>query len=572
MTDEKKASPNGDTWVTIEDMNPPAGARQEKETPLTPDQVAEIRVYNLPDEKGRGETPKAFLLTRKEAKLLYKASIINIDTWTRLLLNEAKPGAIGNAVDQETILQETERAWSEQDVSVSALQKIYRRVDNNKYWNYRTAVLLIPLEDSDGQYDYESTTVIYINKTVHRSFPYEGDRGYQIVQASNPVEGARLAEVPEGIKYLPVSEYMALDDLRTIVEALTDKARGNEIKEALNLSIMPNSPVIDVFAEVGRQAINDRKAGGLSLAGKETSTIVSAKGVSIIRTSGDEDLFLSLSTDADRVLKVYIKEAIKDRDKGYSYYIPVNELAKRIGLKNAKELTKKIYPNEDGEPISKLEMIFNEIYGVSLEWKAPGFFFKSRIAGTAGVIPRKGRGGSLAGLTFVDNYANHFRSDRTGLYQIPDNITEIRDDNAYKIAIELFKAYRLNVGKITEGITSVQTLLKVTNIIPYEDLGKDKGKASQRIIRPFTNALDYLVDIGYLKEWTFGYMARDNKGTALCNEDLDRAYRNYRFFSGLAIHYVIDPEYKPDYTNLLKGREKQRKKAQKAKAKTTGGK
>lgn len=567
MTDEKRAFPNGGDWEYFEDMDPPAGARQEKETPLTPDQIAETRVYNLPDEKGREKTPKAFLLTRSEAKLLYKASIINVDTWTRLLLNEARPGAIGNAVDQETILQELEQAWKEQDVSISKLQKIYKKVDASKYWNYRTAYLLIPPEEDEGQDQYETTTVIFINKTVHRSFPYEGGRGYQIVQAGNPVEGAKLAEVPEGIKYLPVSEYMALDDLRTIVKALADKDKEGLIIEKPNLDTWPNSPVIDVFAEVGRQSINKATQGELAFTGEGTRKITSAKGVKIITTSVDDAIFLSLAGDADRVLKIFTKEATKDPDKNNLVYeIPTAEVARRIGLKSARELTRKIYLDGATEPTTRAEMITDEIGSVSLEWKHKNkvYFFKGRLTSATGVLPRKGRGGSVIRIELSPNYKAHILNDTTGLYQIPDNITEIRNDNAYRIAVELFKAYRMNVGKDTEGIISVKTLLKVTDWVTYEELGKDRRNAPQRIIAPFKNCLLYLEDIEYLQDWDFYY---EGTNTRISEEDFDRASKDYNFFSGLQIHYVINPKYRPDYTNLIKGRAKQRKIAEKAKAK-----
>lgn len=548
MTADNLNSYEGDK-AYLEDMTPPIG-QEPSETHLTPDQIAELRIAYSVDEDGREETPKAFLLNRSDAKYLLKASVANTNAWTRLLFDSARENkkAVGGVIDETAILQEVEKAWKEQEISVSKLQRIYKKTEGKDFWTYRTASLLLPKEDNEGNQDFETTFVIFKNGVVLNSFPTEGDKGQAFLNASNPIDRGKIGEVPEGIKYLPYNEQAALDDMRTIVEALANKEKGVNIKEALNLSIMPNSPVIDVFSEVGRQSIREKVQGELSLKGEQTSTVISSKGVSIISLSGNEDLLLS--ADTDRVLKVFIETAQQNGYKDQTCTIPIREVTQRIGLKDIKETGRKI------------AQALDELYACSLEWQGPdNYFFKSRIASSAGIIPRKGRGGSVATITFGKDFWEHLRSDRTGLYQIPKDATKIRDDNAYKMLLELFRLYRLNVGKKNEGIVSVKTLLGVCNIIPYEDLGKDKGKASQRIIRPFTNALETLVDLGYLKEWTFNYMARDSKDPTLTDEDQEKAYRNYKFFSGLAIHYAIDPNYEPDYSELVKSRNRNRRKA-----------
>lgn len=553
--------------------------QKEQHQVLTPDQVVEARIRYLPEEAGRYTTPGAFLLTRTEAKHILKASLIAVDAWSGLLLNNPPKGAVGKSIEPKEYLPRIEEAWKEENISVSTLKRINSKVTEGKYWTFFGGITLAGGEKREDAPESERSTAetkrhIFIqfeNKEIFRTFSWiDGEgTGHEFIEALNPIDRAQIAEIPEGIKYLPYNELEALNNVRSFLHELgAFEDKGPEAPP--NLQWMPSSPVIDIFTGVGRQSISKAVEGSLSFNGQGTRRIVSAKGVTIITTTTDDALFLSLSGDADRVLKTFIKEAYIDQNtNNLTYDIPVADLAKRIGLKDARELTRKIYKDGATEPTTRLDMILDEIYGVSLDWKSIDgkYSFKGRVVGERGILPRKGRGGSIVHFAFSRGFKDHIKDDTTGKYLTPDNLTEIRDDNAYKVAGEIFTEHHQHAGGKNEGIIGVKTLLKVTNIVTYEELGKDKGKASQRIIAPFKNVLEYLVDIGYLQDWDFYYPAGVNHGARVSDADLERVSRNYPFFSSLMIHYVIGQKYKPDYAELIKNRKSRKKIADKAKAK-----
>ena len=538
MTDDKNKEIERDS-AYLEDMAPPMGQGPD-ERGLTPDQIAETRIAVSPDEYGRKDAPGSFLLNRSDAKYLLKANIINLDVWSRLLYENAKKSGntVGGIRDEATLLQEVEKAWKEADISVSRLQRIYKKTEDKEYWNYRTASVIVLPGDYDGEQTFETNIVIFLNGVVYRSFPEDG-KGEEILQAKDPKDRARLAEVPEGVKYLPYSEQDALDTLRTIVEAIAIKNR-TIVDQDGNWAI-PNSAITNLFSNIGRSNILDAQEGPVSLiTGGKTSVITSGMGVQVTTIPGEE--MLLTDPEADRVFKVFLHKANAEGYKNDTIVMPQKEVQEAIGLSDPKDAKIKI-----GDAIEK-------IMRSPVTERTPDADFAGAVLFDSGmVIGRKGRGGNLVSVTFGKTLLKHLRSKRTAVGYINTKLLKERNPDAYKMGVRLGAHLRNNINNLNEHRIGVTTLLETSNIPPYESL-KDKGQAKQLIIDRFETYMERLIDDGILAEWTYSYPSEMRKGTILTDEDLERARRDYHFFSRLVIEFKLTNEEL--YDNL-----RQRKKA-----------
>lgn len=538
MTDDKFKEYEGDQ-VYLEDMAPPPG-QEPGEGHLTPEQIAETRITYLPDEAGRKATAGAFLLSRNDAKYLLKASIINVDTWTRLLLNDAKPGAVGGVVEQETLLQEVDKAWRENGISATKLQRIYKKTEGKDHWHYRTAVLLIPVEDAEGRQDFKNTIVVYVNDTVFNSFPYE-EKGHEIIEAENPIDRARIAGVPEGIKYLPYSEQMALDDLRTIVDALADIERGRKRpQDTETLLAYPSSPLTNIYSLIGTKAIEAvQREAGTDFNGNTLSMIIPVKGVTLTGIDGNEKLLLD--PEADRILMYFLNKSNQEGYKSDTFVVPASEIQEAFGIKDPKDARAYI---KNG-----LDIIVSH----TVEATGKNYHYKGHIVSSGLYVQQKGRRGSFIRFRWDPDFFEIIQGNKVSIAYIPRKLLQERHKNAYKIGRVLTAYYRTNAGRDQAYKIGVQSLLKATSIPTYENL-KDRGKASERIITPFINALNRLTEDGILARWDFMHRETDE---ILTDEEYRDAIGNYKIFSKLLVSFTLADE--PDYSNIIENRKKSRK-------------
>ena len=531
--------------------------QKEQHQSLTPDQVAEVRVRYLPEEQGRDKTPGAFLFTKAEAKYILKASLIAVDAWSGLLLNNYIPptGVAGSGITAEEYLPRIEQAWKNEGISISRLKRINQKAIGKEYWTYYTGYRFVgdPVtSDTWGEVLNDTEKIIIVRfetKEIHRTFTYdEGEgEGCEFIEASNPVDRAKIAEVPEGKKYLPFTELEALDNIRSFLHELG--AFEAPIKDQDGKWAVPNSAITNLFSNIGRANIANVEEGPESFRTGKTSLITSGMGV-VVRTIPGEEKLLQ-NPEADRVFKVFLHRANGEGYKRDTIVMPLKEVQEAIGLSDPKDAKKKI-----GDAIDVILRSPVTYRGNDAD------FAGAVLLDSGGVIGQRGRGGNIVFMTFGKTLFNHLRSKRTAVGYIDTNLLKERNQDAYKMGVRIGAHLRNNLTEPNEHRIGVSTLLETSNIPPYESL-KDKGQAKQLIIDRFENAMERLIEDRVLEEWYYSYPASMRKGTILTDEDIEKASRDYHFFSRLVIEFRLTNEEVYD-------RERENKKNQKKQHKKQG--
>ena len=146
-------------------------------------------------------------------------------------------------------------------------------------------------------------------------------------------------------------------------------------------------------------------------------------------------------------------------------------------------------------------------------------------------------------MRFADTFAEPLLSSNV-LTWIHPNIFKIDEDHitAYYIAIKLCHHYSTinNHTTGTKNRLSMDTLIKAANLPTYDKIKLKNNRNWRRIIQePIMKALDYLVNIGILKEYTI----TRSKGEPLKDDDYlyDATYKD---FSNLYVNFTLtDYEY-----------------------------
>lgn len=128
----------------------------------------------------------------------------------------------------------------------------------------------------------------------------------------------------------------------------------------------------------------------------------------------------------------------------------------------------------------------------------------------------------------------------------PSSLLKINSKlHPYSISLgwKLSAMYNMDIGKNTQGKTTVSTLLKAVKKFPRYN--PSKGQAYQRIIHPFDRDMRELVDRGILS----GYAYYDGMG----NRVLGLATLSYAEFAALNVRYTMAGY--PDQTTLIEAKQ-----------------
>ena len=170
-------------------------------------------------------------------------------------------------------------------------------------------------------------------------------------------------------------------------------------------------------------------------------------------------------------------------------------------------------------------------------------------------------------MRFADTFAKALLSENV-LTWIHPNIFLIDDDHitAYYIAIKLCQHYSIinNHTRGTKNRLSMDTLIKTANLQTYEKLKSKDNRNWRRIIQePIIKSLEYLIDIGILKEYTL------TRAKVEPLKDDDYVYdEKYKDFSSLYVNFTLtDYEY-IDAKIKESSKKRKTKKTKKSKKKT----
>lgn len=519
----------------------------------SPAQFAEITLLHTQEEAGRNITPDAFLLDRNDAKYLLKANNIQLNTWVQLL-RKAPRGAVQGEIPESKYLDAVQEAFKEGKVGIPRLQKILKKVTGQNFWYYRVADMFFTPADNKGL-EYETTVVIDFNGVVHHSYPLEG-RGNDILFASDPVERGTLAEIPEGYKYLPYSEYTALIDIRDIVEKLT-KANTAEQVLPTNYYEIPSDPVLSAVSSVRTRttAVELPAFGGgkviqyVTANGKKIQLTAGEKGLTKVTGNEkpipiDEIMRAISSPNASKILDYSMSKSV-EHGLAKTVTLDADEVMQLQGRTNKQSTIRAM--KEGIRTLRSLEVVTQDEdtgrernIGIYQDYEFPpqGASFKPTI-------------------TFSDRFYEAMQ--RATSYAQFDKKIQALTGLKYRIARVIYDHKRASLEHENENDLSMQKIMEYCDLT--RDTLKDKGQTRQLIIEPILKAFDELDDAEL-----FYAEFRKPRGKKLTEAELDTIYEHtvdFDLFTQLIVRAHMFDE--PDYDKVRRRKRNYIEKAKKAK-------
>ena len=441
---------------------------------------------------------------------------------------------------QTEMLQAVCKAFKEKRISCRSLLRYYNRLQSLKYWSLSlTNIEINKGDDKHTAYSFEIVSNIEdINGRTVRT-----DDNPEAFGTTDIKKQASLLQIPEDTLYISHADLFALDRLRPVCLYATESIP----EDGKDFWSMKSSPVLDVFSGVGSPALKNKELQQSDFGGKDMYEIVSATGVRLYIDKDQYSPLLFRSPNMDKLIKQLNHKAMTEGYRSKTVTLTLAEIMDARGVTDRKELNKSI--------VSAL----NGLFSISLTYaNSQGDFKKRRIIQAIDGNDGHGRGHSAQySVTYSDDYWNHMRTTPQ-VAQLPTEILKIPNNqpNAYYFATAFYEQKRRNAGKPygIENKLSVKRLLCYAGIRSYDEL-KDKAQAAQLIIEPFIKALDYLEDKEILT-YELQHSARDatdSNGVTLTDEELDRVYRDYAFFSSLVVKVTWRKE--ADYTHLLQAKQ-----------------
>lgn len=477
----------------------------------------------------REKHPDFFALTLEESEGLLRAGRIIDEVLSRYIIvrEDGQPAKMLNEQSGAEIIE----AFNKKRVPKKFTSKLARRVLEESKWY--TLLLSQQATQEQGQLVF----------SVVRS---DGKQG-AILPADFPAfyeaKGDRIAErealgIPADYKFLYSAEWHTLTMLQNI------QAERAQVIQSVEFLQSPSAPGLYPPDFIGRAAIASSKED--KLAGIVTFTPWDGQEV-VMQIGGGIEV---QDIQNGNALKLLYDSTNRMREAAFASNavdIPLDEYMKLRNLSDTKEAIKQI---------KKSILILSSLTTTLPIWE------KGRQVGfrPAGIFKR-GRNGTyyknnVLHIAFEDDYADHLRQLAPSQYMsIPTQFFKLPPrGSALKFASYMIEQYRINVGKEKRcGRVSVSKLLERSTLPQITEVRK--GQEAQKIIRPFTDDLDKLEDFNILS-WEFRLRERLGRPTLLSDEELERAYTDYDFFSKLMIHYSLSGE--PDYTEIAQRREAHR--------------
>jgi len=198
--------------------------------------------------------------------------------------------------------------------------------------------------------------------------------------------------------------------------------------------------------------------------------------------------------------------------------LPLKEYMELCELKDIKEARKQIMLSLN----TLYELSFDADEHINGE-QIP--LFRTRLCDTIGAIKN-----SVIIYNFSDVIASYLNQSYPMLF---DTGAFKYKSNSYLFYRMMQSHYNMNKDKKNENLLRVETLLEASELPSYEDLPKNQGQVSLRIIQPFEKALDAIEAI----TWEYA----GTNGKPLTKEQMEGMYgkNGYRVFSKLNIKFTL---------------------------------
>ena len=494
------------------------------------------------DGEVREKYPEAYALTTREANFVARAESVFFEAahgFSGLSDEDLQKPDMKNKITESVF-----DSFKRKRINPDRLIKLADRIERGKYWSY-ALVKIDEAQSSSPISTYMTDSNIpgiveQFNTTLEAFF-----------STDNPRERARLLNVPEDGLYIPSYELFILRQLRDFC-----KVGKINPKASADFWRLKSSPSINALSEIGSAALLNKRLDEDSFEDKYKLTAANGVPLSLAVDYYEEAEILLKTPNADKLLMQFINKAIEQGLKDKTVVLTLNEVMEVRGLTDRKTAA------------HYLRAATRFLLGVSvgIDDKKTGVFDLQRIAKRARFESGKGKT-TQSIITFDDDFFKELET-ATGFMQYPTKLQMIPNNkgNAYVFAKAFATQKRRNIGKpndIENKLSVVKLLAKST--LPLYDTLKDKGQASQLIIKPFVEALDYLEQDEQLFSYQFQYKKNGSNPVELTDADTYNLFSNYAIFSSLVIKVAWKDE--PDYTHLLERKQAQRERAKKNKGK-----
>lgn len=535
--------------------------------------------FSIGNEKiERNKCPEAYLLTDTEATLVDRARAV---IWT--ILDKYK-GIAPEDYTTEVSLQvvfDVIAGFKKKRLPVKKLRALVDKYKNSQYWSISlkqikitakagtVGTFLVKTSNPDQVPEFEFT------KTTHPSF----------FEADNQHDRAKALNIPDLYYYLLPSELDILEAVRYAFELVDTYENKNDTKVDTTPEIflqVVSSPVTNALYGIGsnvrkvtpEDVKKERDKHGKQI---DITEYMSNMGVPVQFENfnpfnNSRDITVG-DPNTDKLLLQAQLVCIKTGQQAFE--IPLSDFKTFRGLSDSKSAL--------DQAKRACSTLLSARISVIAEDKHKGIIGGTNYVQECYVITqgqRSGKGNRIY-INLSDKLYRHILLKSTEgqqIEQLDKRVAQI--PNNQQTAYNIFRAYsthlRSNVNRTTSHRLSVSKLLDYCSLLPLypvndSDLGKPnylkyRSQAKDKIIRPFTNALDWLEDNQYIKHWTFTH----TNGKPPTDDELKLVYDDYNLFSSLNVDVVFTNE--PDYTHLLGAKAKRDTKTDKSKkrGKTAG--
>lgn len=509
--------------------------------------------------------PEAFLLSDTEDVLVNKARRLLQDVMERYKNVDKK--SLNKEVKTRICVEYIEQAKKKR-ISIAKLKNLTYKLQNSRYWS----VCLTEVKIGNGiierfrvltsDPDLRVSPDNIIDKNSHPAY----------FEATNQADRARALGIPELYYYVPDIELDTLRILSVIFKYEPDLQERTAVKSEdsdVFLSVINTKPLNALYS-IGKNVKSPEVTKGHNERGKQIDITEYATNLGISISFSDFNPFgtsKEISVGDPNTDKLLIQTQLtcrKTRQKAFE--ISLTDFMTFRGItdrKTALEQAKKAC-----ETLSRARVVID-----SDTDKGSVYGFTNYVQ-ECYVVKSSNKGGNKIYINLSDKLYSHilsFSDQGRQIEQLDKRVATIPNNQqtAYNIFREFSSHLRMNPDRSTSHRLSVNTLLNYCSLLPIypikdSDIGRPgylplRRQAKQKIIEPFTKALEWLVSNNFIKEFTFTHP----NGKGLTKAELSRVYDDYNLFSSLNVDVIFTNE--PDYDHLIENKAKQRAKADKVK-------
>ena len=339
-----------------------------------------------------------------------------------------------------------------------------------------------------------------------------------------------------------ITDKMTLDTFCDICEKFTEY-----LSKSKAVSLSHNGDAIEALALArGRGKFNP------------FSEILEVNGVNIFAPESA----LKLGTTAIKIYRYAVSEFTKrnhcnanDERLQLRYILDVKDFAEANGIDTSNADDMKNFRR-------KMKIALDKLAAATITWSEKIKGKPKTFAGLNYIGGYELKGNELM-IEFTLSMAQYLTSLPLIIYPRSLYALDDRDYNAYAIgeAMCIHYSQENNVIKGTEGKLRVETLLKSTSFLSYEEIKAERRSWVERVKEPFESALDKLTQCGLIADWVYchegGIELTDNEAAAITE-------RGYSYFASLLVKFTLN-NFEPHEERATAIQEKKAAQLEKAK-------